>query len=49
MVDDLTKLCARLNSAGFTCMDDMPLEGFTRTFVADPFGNRIELMQKMNV
>lgn len=27
-------------------IDDDPLEGYLRVYVADPFGNRIELMER---
>ncbi|PYE88671.1 VOC family protein [Phyllobacterium leguminum] len=47
VVDDLESLRARLNAAGFACKDDEPLTGFYRTYVSDPFGNRIELMEAM--
>jgi catechol 2,3-dioxygenase-like lactoylglutathione lyase family enzyme len=45
VVDDLRALRIRLHDAGFHCQDDEPLEGFQRTYVHDPFGNRIELME----
>lgn len=45
-VDDFYALCERLNAAGFHCHDDEPLIGFLRTYVSDPFGNRIELMKR---
>jgi catechol 2,3-dioxygenase-like lactoylglutathione lyase family enzyme len=45
VVDDLQTLTTRLREAGFPCEDDQPLEGFRRTYVYDPFGNRIELME----
>jgi catechol 2,3-dioxygenase-like lactoylglutathione lyase family enzyme len=45
LVSDLDALVARLRAAGCQLKDDEPLEGFVRTFVDDPFGNRIELMQ----
>jgi catechol 2,3-dioxygenase-like lactoylglutathione lyase family enzyme len=45
VVDDLQTLRTRLRDAGFPCEDDKPLEGFHRTYVYDPFGNRIELME----
>ncbi|WP_392342121.1 glyoxalase (plasmid) [Phaeobacter sp. BS23] len=45
VVDDLETLRRRLGSAGFVCKDDEPLAGFRRTYVSDPFGNRIELME----
>jgi catechol 2,3-dioxygenase-like lactoylglutathione lyase family enzyme len=45
LVDDLGALRQRLGAAGVACRDDEPLEGFVRTYVDDPFGNRLELMQ----
>jgi hypothetical protein len=30
---------------GVNVVDDEPLEGFTRVYVNDPFGNRIELLE----
>jgi catechol 2,3-dioxygenase-like lactoylglutathione lyase family enzyme len=45
LVSELEALCARLRAAGCRLKDDEPLEGFVRTFVDDPFGNRIELLQ----
>ena len=45
VVSDLDALCDRLQSLGYTITDDQPLQGFRRTYVADPFGNRIELME----
>jgi hypothetical protein len=40
-----TRHWTRLRDAGYPCEDDKPLEGFYRTYVYDPFGNRIELME----
>jgi catechol 2,3-dioxygenase-like lactoylglutathione lyase family enzyme len=45
VVDDLGAMRSRLERAGVLCRDDVPLDGFVRTYVADPFGNRVELMQ----
>lgn len=45
VVTDLEALARRLRAAGCVLKDDEPLEGFARTYVDDPFGNRIELMQ----
>lgn len=42
---DLAALVARLQAAGVSIAQDEPLEGYERVFVADPFGNRIELLQ----
>lgn len=45
-VSDLAKLTAELRRAGFVVSEDEPLAGYDRIYVADPFGNRIELMQR---
>jgi catechol 2,3-dioxygenase-like lactoylglutathione lyase family enzyme len=45
IVDDLQGLIRDLKAAGYALAGDAPLEGYDRVFVADPFGNRIELMQ----
>ena len=47
LVDDLLNLVQVLESNGFSVVQDTPLEGFERRYVADPFGNRIELMQRL--
>lgn len=44
-VTDLPTLVARMEAAGFCSVEDQPLEGYNRLYVADPFGNRIELME----
>ena len=45
IVEDLAILSATLSKAGHALKTDEPLEGYTRVFVDDPFGNRIELME----
>ena len=45
VVDDLAALEARLAEAGLPMRRDVPLDGYDRLHVADPFENRIELMQ----
>ena len=35
-----------LRAAGVAIVDDEPLDGFDRVYVADPFGNRLELMER---
>ena len=45
LVVDLAGLIAQLEKGGFGVMWDAPLEGYTRVYVDDPFGNRIELME----
>lgn len=47
LVDDLTSLRERLEAAGYPTRDDTPVTGYARFFTQDPFGNRIELMQKL--
>ncbi len=47
VVDDLNELIARIESAGFEIDHTQPpLDGYRRVHVFDPFGNRIELMEK---
>ena len=46
LVDDLRALAAALNAAGFATRDGEPLEGYIRIDVNDPFGNRVELMER---
>ena len=47
VVDDLDSLIARVQTAGYeTDTSQPPLDGYKRAHVFDPFGNRIELMQK---
>jgi catechol 2,3-dioxygenase-like lactoylglutathione lyase family enzyme len=45
IVADLAALAQSLESAGFPARTDEPLPGYTRLYVNDPFGNRIELLQ----
>jgi len=45
LVGDLEQLLARCRAAGCTIVQDEPLPGYDRAYVADPFGNRIELLQ----
>jgi catechol 2,3-dioxygenase-like lactoylglutathione lyase family enzyme len=45
LVDDLRALVRRLDEAGVEVVDDEPLPGYDRVYVADPFGNRVELLQ----
>lgn len=48
LVDDLDALVTKAQSAGYeTDTDQPPLDGYKRAHVFDPFGNRIELMQKV--
>lgn len=45
LVDDLSAMVTVLEAAGLEVIPDDPVEGRTRCYVSDPFGNRIELMQ----
>ena len=45
LVAGLEALIQRCEQAGFPVITDEPLEGYRRVYVADPFGNRIELME----
>lgn len=47
LVDDLGALREKLDAADCETRDDEPIEGYQRFFTSDPFGNRIELMQKV--
>jgi catechol 2,3-dioxygenase-like lactoylglutathione lyase family enzyme len=47
IVDDLASLSAALVKAGHPVRTDEPLDGHSRVFVDDPFGNRIELMEPL--
>jgi catechol 2,3-dioxygenase-like lactoylglutathione lyase family enzyme len=45
LVRDLRGLRARLEQQGFAPYEDEPLAGYERCYVADPFGNRLELLE----
>jgi Lactoylglutathione lyase and related lyases len=48
IVDDLDSLIAKAQSAEYeTDISQPPLDGYKRAHVFDPFGNRIELLEKM--
>lgn len=48
IVDDLDALIANVQNAGYeTDTSQPPLDGYKRAHVFDPFGNRIELMEKL--
>ncbi len=47
LIDDLAETAGRLERAGHHLRSDQPLEGFERRYVDDPFGNRIDLMQRI--
>ncbi|OLP58048.1 glyoxalase [Xaviernesmea oryzae] len=45
LVDDLAAMEVRFAEAGIPVKHDVPLDGYDRLHVQDPFENRIELMQ----
>ena len=48
VVDDLDTLLAKIQAEGFEVdASQPPLDGYKRAHVFDPFGNRIELMEKL--
>lgn len=48
IVSDLDALIAKVQQAGYeTDTSQPPLDGYKRAHVFDPFGNRIELMEKV--
>jgi catechol 2,3-dioxygenase-like lactoylglutathione lyase family enzyme len=46
LVRDLRALVERLREADIDVVEE-PFEGYYRVYVADPFGNRIELMERL--
>ena len=48
IVDELDSLIAKVQSAGYETDTSQPsLDGYKRAHIFDPFGNRIELMEKL--
>jgi catechol 2,3-dioxygenase-like lactoylglutathione lyase family enzyme len=45
-VDALAEALARCRTAGMPVADALPIAGIRRCYVSDPFGNRIELMER---
>jgi catechol 2,3-dioxygenase-like lactoylglutathione lyase family enzyme len=46
LVTDVEMLRERIEKAGFKVVDTVEIEGFHRVYVRDPFGNRLELIEK---
>jgi hypothetical protein len=46
LVQGLKAIAEACRAGGFQVVDDEPLEGYDRIYVYDPFGNRLELMEK---
>ena len=48
LVDDLAAVIALAEAAGHPSRPDtLEIEGYDRVFVSDPFGNRVELLQRL--
>ena len=47
LVDDLSAFLAMLAEHQIESTEDEPLSGYLRAYINDPFGNRIELMQRL--
>lgn len=47
LVDDLGNMVASLEGCGVTVTPGKPLAGYERCDIHDPFGNRIEIMQRL--
>jgi catechol 2,3-dioxygenase-like lactoylglutathione lyase family enzyme len=47
LVEDLPVLRERLTAVGCVIREDKPVDGYQRFFTEDPFGNRIELMERV--
>jgi catechol 2,3-dioxygenase-like lactoylglutathione lyase family enzyme len=45
LVSDLAALSGQLRAAGFEVVPDEAIPGVSRSYVDDPFGNRLELRQ----
>ncbi len=45
LVHGLPELVAQLQAAGVPVTFDVPLPGYDRAHIVDPFGNRIELLE----
>lgn len=48
LVTDLQSLVSHLRAHNIPIDDSDPLDGYLRVYIADPFGNRIELMEPRN-
>ncbi len=45
IVRDLRALIERCDDGGYKVVEDEPLDGYSRVYVFDPFGNRLEFME----
>jgi len=49
LVQGLAALIEHLQQSGVPIITDEPLPGYNRIYVADPFGNRIELLEPVSL
>jgi catechol 2,3-dioxygenase-like lactoylglutathione lyase family enzyme len=49
LVEELHIFVERCQQAGYPVTRDEPLVGYQRVYVTDPFGNRIELLERLEV
>ena len=47
LTDELDGLRARLNAAGVRTYEDRQIPGYRRFYAEDPFGNRLEFLEKI--
>ena len=48
LVDELDAIEAACRAAGFAPQRDADLPGYARFYIADPFGNRLEFLQRQS-
>jgi catechol 2,3-dioxygenase-like lactoylglutathione lyase family enzyme len=46
LVRDLSRLLSELRAAGHDVVEGEPLDGYAHAYVNDPFGNRLELLER---
>lgn len=46
VVRDLVELIHRCERGGYEIDEDAPLEGYVRVYIVDPFGNRLEFLER---
>lgn len=49
LVEDVRAMAGNLAAAGCVIAEDEPLAGYDKIYVYDPFGNRIELIQRLGL
>ena len=49
LVRDLRSLAKSLTEAGYEVTSDERLQGYEHAYVNDPFGNRLEILQPINL